>query len=424
MSPLRRPAFARLWGAAFCSEIAEWILQVSLPLLIYTATGSATSTATTMVLGLLPTVVVGPAAGVLADCWNRRLVLCLVCLAQAAVALPLLTVRGAGDGFLVYMVMAAQAGLAAFFEPARNALIPELVEPAQLTAANALMGVNSNLARLVGASAGGLLLGVGGIGLVLAGYLVAALSALVLLLPGTAIRRRVAASDGQRDGGSRRALPREWLDGIAEVGRNRTLRVTAIMYSVMSVAQGMFLVLFVLFALDALGGTEGDVGLLRGVQAVGGLAAGIALATIGRHVGPRALLGWGATTLGLSSALIWNSAQFTDRIGIYVVLFALVGIPGVVAGSGLLSVLQTSTAESLTGRVMGAVLAGGAAWQAAGMLAAGSLVGVLGLPAVLNLQAGLHVLAGVIVFGFLVGALPWRRAQPVRDQRPACDAQR
>ncbi|HET6289952.1 MAG TPA: MFS transporter, partial [Amycolatopsis sp.] len=44
MKPLREPAFARLWIAAFFSETAEWMLQIALPVFVFQATGSAATT--------------------------------------------------------------------------------------------------------------------------------------------------------------------------------------------------------------------------------------------------------------------------------------------------------------------------------------------------------------------------------------------
>ncbi len=85
MKLLGEPAFARLWVAAFFGETAEWMLQVAIPLYLFTATGSATATALSIVLGLLPAVLLSPVAGVVADRWDRRLVLAGVCCALALV---------------------------------------------------------------------------------------------------------------------------------------------------------------------------------------------------------------------------------------------------------------------------------------------------------------------------------------------------
>jgi MFS family permease len=396
MRPLRVPAFARLWTAAFFSESAEWMLQVALPVFIYQATGSAASTAASVVLGLLPAVLLSPVAGVLADRWNRRIVLCAVCAGQAVVAVPLLLVPDGGLLVAVYLVMAAQAGLASLFEPARNALIPELAGPDDVTGANGLMSVNSSVARLAGGWLGGVLLGAGGLGWVVTAYLVSlAVAAAILLKPFTRSTHRGVPA-------GREPMVRAWIDGLAEIARSRKLRMTGVALVLMSVAQGMFLVLFVVFVLGTLSGSEADVGLLRGVQAIGGLVAGMSVATIARKVAPEKLLGWGTLVLGVLSAVIWDSSLLTTALPVYVGLFMAVGMPGVFAGAGLLTVIQAGASPERVGRVLSTGFAGMAAFTALGALAAGALIGPLGLAGLLNVQAGLHVAAGLVVLLGLV----------------------
>ncbi len=404
MKPLREPAFARLWIAAFFSETAEWMLQIALPVFVFQATGSAATTALSIVLGLLPAVLLSPVAGVIADRWNRRLVLCVVCAGQAFVALPLLFVASGGPVFVVYAVMAAQAGLASLFEPARNALVPELVAPGELTGANGLMSINGSVARLAGGWSGGLLLGFGGLAWVVAAYLGAlVVASAVLARPFRRVATPVAT-------GPHEPAFRAWLDGIREIGRETRLRVAGAVVVLTSLAQGMFLVLFVVFVLDILDGSEGDVGLLRGVQALGGLAAGFAVATIARKVAPAALLGWGGLALGLLSALIWNLPALTASLGVYIGLFGLVGAPGVLTGSGLLSLVQTAASPERAGRVLSTMFAGMAGFTALGALLAGALVSVLGVGVLLNIQASLHVASALTVLGALASGRLRRHA--------------
>ncbi|GAA5155133.1 MULTISPECIES: MFS transporter [Amycolatopsis] len=375
--PLRNPAFARLWVAGLFAETAEWMLQVALPVFVYQATGSAASTALTMVAGVVPMVLLSPLSGFAADRFDRRVLLVAVCFAQAVVSLPLLS----GDGALVYVVMAAQSALASLFEPTRNALVPALVGPEHVTAANGLMGMNSSVARLGGSAAGGAVLGFAGLGWVVAGYLVLLLLAGVLLLPRFAVLARPAVE----------ARPARFA-----ALRSPALRVTAVTTLLMSVAQGMFLVLFVVFVTGPLGGGEAEVGLLRGVQAVGGFAAGVAIATVARRTGPGHLLGWGCVVLGVISLAIWNGPAVTTVLAVYAGLFAVVGAPGVAIGSGQMSVLQREVGADRLGRVSSTFFALMAACQVLGILVAGALADHVGLTHLLDAQAALYVAAGII----------------------------
>ncbi|GAA4534593.1 MFS transporter [Amycolatopsis samaneae] len=386
--PLGEPGFGRLWVAAFFAESAEWMLQVALPVHLFRTTGSATSTALSIVLGMLPMVLLSPVAGVVADRWDRRLVMTAVSAGQAIVVLPLLSFTGAP---VVYVVMAAQAGLAAAFEPARNALVPQLVGVTEVTAANGLMSVNGSVARLAGGWLGGALLGESGLGTVVAGY-VAALAAAVLLLLKPFGRKENTPRTTVRE-----PVVRAWVDGLRELARHRRLRPVGAAVVLGSVAQGMFLVLFVVYVLDTLGGSEADAGLLRGVQAIGGLAAGLALATVARRVAPTALLGWGALAMAVLSGVIWNLAAVTTAIGVYAGLFMAVGAPAVLTGAGQLAEVQSIVSPERAGRVLSTVFAMVAAGMSAGALLAGALIPVFGTAALLDVQAGLYLLAGLIV---------------------------
>ncbi|WP_409464714.1 MFS transporter [Amycolatopsis sp. GA6-003] len=398
---LAAPGFARLWVSAFFGETAEWMLQVALPVYLFVRTGSAVTTALSIVLGLLPAVLLSPVAGIVADRWDRRVVLAVVCAGQAVVVLPLLASAELPVA-AVYAVMAAQAGLASVFEPARSALVPELVGVEDVTPANGLMSVNSSVARLAGGWAGGALLGWGGLDRVVAGYLVAlAAAGMLLAFPFRRVAVRTTAPE--------RA---DWLAGVRDLAGDR-LRATSASALLTSLAQGMFLVLFVVFVLDLLRGSEADAGLLRGVQAIGGLAAGFAVATLARRVAPVLLQGWGLVAAGLMSAAIWNLPGATTVLGVYVGLFMAVGAPAVVAGAGLLSHVQAETGPDRAGRVLSTVYALMAAGTAAGALLAGALVAVTGPTVLLNVQAGLHVSAGLVVLGWGNGRFRRSRARKV-----------
>lgn len=383
--PLGVPAFRRLWIAGFVSEIGDWVLLVALPVYVYQRTGSTAATATTFVVALLPSLVLSPLAGVLADRWDRRKLMLLVSLAQAVTLLPLLT----GDLVLVNVVTAVQAGLAALFEPAKNALLPTLVPREQVPAANGLVGLNSNLARLVGASLGGLLLGYTGLPGVVLVDVVSFLLAALLLASGTADTAREAGKPAWR----------AWLDGLREI--RGPLRPMVAVVGLMAVSQGLFVVLFVVFVTARLGGGAAEVGLLRGVQAVGGLLGGLLVGALARRLPPGRLLGVSLLGFGVVAAVGWNAPHLTTALAFYLAVFMVIGVPGVVAGAGMMSALQLHAVDEVRGRVLatfGSLYDGG---QALGMVLAGVLTPVLGLSALLNAQAALYLVAGALALARL-----------------------
>ena len=403
---LSRPGFRRLWTSGAVSETGDWLLLIALPVYVLQLTGSTLTTSTVFLLELAGALAASPLAGVLADRWDRRRLLIGASLTQAALLLPLLAVDGRGTLWIVYLVTAAQAVLSTANDPVRQALLPAAVGPGELAPAAAQLGIAANLARLVGGALGGLLLqayGLTGVVLADAGTFVLA----ALLLTGWSTPGVVRGTDGPAAPG------RDWLAGLAVIRSDRRLAGGVAVGALLSVAQGMFVVLFVVFVLRQLGGEAGEVGLLRGVQAVGGIAGGVVLGAVAGRFAPRTLVAAGCFGFGAVCLVIWNGPALTTATPPYLVLFAVVGVPIAAAMAGLTTVLLGGTPDEFRGRVMSTLVVADASAQAAGTLLAGALIGVVGLLPLLQAHAGLGLAAGVVALVALRAA-----DRPVPEQDP------
>ena len=103
---------------------------------------------------------------------------------------------------------------------------------------------------------------------------------------------------------------------------------------------------------------------------------------------------------------IWNGPLLTTADWLYLALFVAAGIPGVGVLTGLTSLVQERTAEAYLGRVFATYLGSFNGLMALGMLLAGLLGDTLGVVAVLNAQAGLGLLAGLIAVATLGRRVP------------------
>jgi len=111
-----------------------------------------------LALRLLPTGLMAPLAGPLADRLSRRLVMVLADLARAAVVLGLLLIDEPGDLPLLYSLVAVQTGLAVFFDAARSAALPSVVRRDDLLDAHALSAATWSTMLALGAFSGALVL--------------------------------------------------------------------------------------------------------------------------------------------------------------------------------------------------------------------------------------------------------------------------
>jgi MFS family permease len=414
---LRRRDFGLLWAGGLVSETGDWFLLVGLPIWVLQITGSSLVTATVFLVGLLPGLVVGPLAGVLVDRWDRRRTLIAVSLAEAACLLPLLAVDGRDDLWIVYAVMAVEASLAQLNDPARNALVPSLVAADDLVGANALIGLNSNLARLAGSPLGGILVELSGLpGLVIGDAISFLLGAALIALVGPG-RRGVPRPDPADSGvvsAPAHGVLGEWLDGLRVALGNRQLRWGLVVNGLAAVAQGIFTVLFVVFVARELGGDGADVGLLRGVQAIGGLLGGVLVVGMARQLRPGRLLGTSLVVFSLIDLAIWNGPVVTTAAWLYLGLFVAAGIPGVGVLTGLTALVQEHAGDAYLGRVFATYLGSFNGLMAVGMLLAGLLGDTVGVVTVLNGQAALYLLAGVVAVATLG---PRRQRYPRTSKR-------
>jgi predicted MFS family arabinose efflux permease len=148
--------FRRLWLAQIVSEIGDWFYTLSIYTLLLQLTGRASSVALALVLQVLPQTFIGPTAGVINDRLRRKLVMITADVVRFFVVLAMLLVQSRSMVWLVYPLLLAETIMAAFFEPARNSVIPNIAAKDEVLIANTLSSATWSVNLLIGASVGGL----------------------------------------------------------------------------------------------------------------------------------------------------------------------------------------------------------------------------------------------------------------------------
>lgn len=148
--------FRRLWLAQIVSEIGDWFYTLSIYTMLLQFTGRASSVALALVLQVLPQTLVGPTAGVVNDRLRRKHVMIAADLVRVAVVLAMLLVRSRATIWLIYPLLLTETIMAAFFEPARSAVIPNIAARGEVLIANTLSSATWSVNLLIGASVGGL----------------------------------------------------------------------------------------------------------------------------------------------------------------------------------------------------------------------------------------------------------------------------
>jgi MFS family permease len=147
--------FRRLWIAQIVSELGDWFYSLAVYSLLLEITGSAAAVGLAVVLQVLPQTLTGPMAGVVNDRASRKRVMIAADLLRAVIVLGMLLVRTHGTVWIVWPLLFAESAMAAFFEPARNAVIPNIVRGGELMAANTLASTTWSFNLAIGATLGG-----------------------------------------------------------------------------------------------------------------------------------------------------------------------------------------------------------------------------------------------------------------------------
>lgn len=218
----KNPALLTLWGGDFTSRVGESIFQIALLWYLLEVTQSSLSTGLITMISFIPALVVGVWAGVLVDRWDFRRVLWGADAVRALLALALLLL-GWGGALPLWAVAALAFSLtsaSAFFNPARDAIIPSYATSEGLFAANALVQTAWQFSLLVGPFLAALMLPfiptLFLFGLVAAAFL--ASLAVLLRLPGGAAGEPSAGGSAMRRAGPFGPAFREgfralWRDG-------------------------------------------------------------------------------------------------------------------------------------------------------------------------------------------------------------------
>jgi MFS family permease len=412
LAVLRQRNFALLWAGGLISMLGDWLLFIALPFYIYELTGSALATGAMFIAETLPILLFGSIGGVFADRWDRKKTMIIADLLRAALLLLLLAVRSPEWLWAIYLVVFVQSSVGQFFNPAKGALIPQLVDEQQLMPANSLNSLGIELTRLIGAPLGGALMALMGLASVVV------LDCVSFVVSALLIGLIAAPRGGQVDtaaapgAGITALLAGVWgdlVEGLRLVRSTRWLAGLFLAMGVLMFGQGITNALLVPFVEQVLHGDAQVFGWIVTAQGIGGLIGGLLAGTIGQLFSPVRIMAVSACAMGVLVLLIVN----IPVLAVVLALMAVIGLPVVAFMVSEATMLQSGVADQYRGRVLGSYGMALALAMLLGMGAASALGDWLGAVPLLDFVSGLYVLTGVIVL-VLVGDY-----QPAAADAPA-----
>ncbi len=419
LAALRQRNFAYLWFGQVISLIGDWVLFVALPFYVYSLTGSTLATGIMFIVQTIPMIFFGSVAGVFVDRWDRKRTMLIANLAQALALIPLFIVHSHHWIWVVYIFAFIEALISQFFDPAKSAIIPNLVDEEHLFAANSLNSMSQELTRLVGPLLGGLLLGLLGINSVIvvdaASFLISACMIALIVLPPTT-QQPLAQSATMHPFSTIGKVWHEWVDGLKLVRKQQLIFGIIVVFGVAMIGEGIIEVVLAPYVKNIMHGNALVLGWLMTAQAIGGIAGSLIIVQLSKIIHPTRLIPVSALILGTLLFIIANFPVF--KVVVPVITIAGIGVIGFFVS--MITLLQSNVTDQYRGRIFGALNTVQATAMLFGMILASGLGDRIGIIPTIEFDACFNILAGVLAF-FMIRKGNRSESEPEVEAVTECD---
>jgi MFS family permease len=338
----RNRRFGSLFLAETISGFGDRLHIFALLLLVFERTGRTFDMGLLAIVQILPGTLLAPFAGWVVDRVDRRRLMIILDLFQACLVLLLPVVDTLGE---ILVIAALLAVARQFADPARMAVLPEIVSREQIVPANGALSSTLHLLLILGPAAAGLIAARWGL---TACFRVDAvsygLSALVLLGLGPCKPPLHAAVASGREAWGQ--FIAEIRQGLSVLLGDPALRFTVIFFALGTFVSSMQQPLVVAFVKEVLQGSDAQLGLLLSMLGVGGIVGSLLAAPSGRVVSAIRVIP--IATIVDGTALI--AFALSTSIGPAMALFAFFGLVAGLMQVRVTSLFQTRVPEEYRGR--------------------------------------------------------------------------
>ncbi len=339
-SALRFRNYRLYFASQAVSFSGTWMQLIAQSWLVLQLTGSGTALGTVMAMQFLPTLLLAPFGGMIADRYDkRRLIMGTQSIAGLlALTLGIVTITGTVELWMVYAIAAGFGAVTAVDNPSRQTFVMEMVGPADVSNAVTLNSVVVNAARAIGPAIGGVLIATVGIGQC---FVVNAVSYLAVVIALVLIR-----TDELHPSARSARAPRQLRDGFHYAWNTTTLRTTLVMLVVIGTLTYEFSTTLPLFAEFTFGAGASGLAVMTSLMGAGAVVGGLVVASSGVATPRRFVMV--AAAFGL---LVCALAVMPTLVAAYLVL-PLVGAASVGTIALSNATLQLNSDPQFRGRVM------------------------------------------------------------------------
>ena len=351
------------------SLVGWWLQRVAVGWLAWTLTHSGTWLGLIALADFLPALVLSPFAGVLADRHSRVRILRLTQAVGSlqATLLAVLVITGTITIELLFALVLMLGIASALSQPARLALIPNLVDRTSLPSALAINSVIFNLARFIGPAIAGVLIAEVGTAAAFAANAVSYIAFQVSLAKLRGLPPMPVAE--------RQSAVRASVEAFSYASRHPGIGPMLLLFAVTTIGTRGFIELFPGFADSVFGWGPQGLAMLTSITGLGAICGATWMALRPALAGLAAVVLW--HTLVMSLAVLAFTA--TDNFYLALPCVFVAGAAMTITGTGAQTLIQAAVEPAMRGRVMalyGLIFRAG---PAVGAVLMGSLSEHLGL---------------------------------------------
>jgi DHA3 family macrolide efflux protein-like MFS transporter len=372
-----KPRFFTIWiGQAF-SLLGSSLVGFALIWWLTTTTGSATVLATAALAGMLPMIVLGPIGGVVADRYNRRIVMVVADSVTAVVTFLLFSLfaAGAAQAWHVYVAMFVRSAAGAFHFPAMQASTTLMVPDQHLARVAGMNQTLNGLQSIAAPPLGALLISLFPITqILLIDVVTAAMAVLPLLF--LAIPQPVKQTS-HSDQAQPSSFGNDFREGLRYVLSWRALTIMLGMAMVINFLFTPAMTLTPILVTKHYGGAAPQMAMAEAAWGIGLIAGGLFLSVWGGFKRKMLTTIMGLIMMGLVGVV--QGVLPPTAFAAAVVMSALSGTTNSLTNGPVFAVMQSAIRPEMQGRVMSLIGAVSGCVAPLGLLVAGPVVDRFGV---------------------------------------------
>lgn len=337
--------FLIIWAGEFVSNIGSGMTAFALAVYVLQMTKSVTWVSAVTLLAYLPTILLNPLGGVLADRFDRRLMMiCGDLFSAFGLIYILFSIRSGSDSITPILVgVTINAVFVSLLDPSYKATITDLLTAEEFAKASGLVQIAGNAKYLISPALAGILLGIADIQLIL---MIDICTIFVTVLAVLAVRKSLAVKSQAAEKWN---LLQDFKEGAAVIFQTKGVGLLVLLMALMCFFIGFIQTLMVPMILPL--ADAKTVGIMESVSALGMLGGSIVIGIKGIKKNHIRILTGSLALSGLFMALTGMSTHMTFILPACMLFF--VTLPFVNTCADVL--IRVSIPNQLQGRVWGLI---------------------------------------------------------------------